>query len=253
MLEDADKLNVLDVGFFSISSEQALAMIDETIRTNGKEPVSFINADCLNISSSDENYRDILNSQKLVLPDGAGISVACRLIGERLEENLNGTDLLPRLCELSVEQGYSIYLLGAGKTVAGRMKKNLEEQYPGLNICGEHHGYFDHDNPDEIIALINEAKPNMLLVAFGAPRQEKWIHKNLEKIDSNVIFGVGGLFDFFSGDKKRAPMWFRKLGLEWMYRLYLEPTRLWRRYIVGNPLFIIRLLKWKSSLRKQAG
>ena len=251
-MDQANKLTLLDVGFLSISMAEALSLIRGVISEDGKESVSFINADCLNISSKDEEYRTILNSQSIVLPDGAGINIGCRLIGERLEANLNGTDLLPELCEVAVEDEITLYLLGAAPGVAARMRDNLMMTYPGLDVVGEHHGYFDHnEGSDAVIAEINACKPNIVLVAFGAPRQEKWIYHHRDKIDSNILVGVGGLFDFYSGDKNRAPLWMRKCGLEWTYRLYLEPGRLWRRYIIGNPLFVYRIMRWKKKYKRQ--
>lgn len=249
VMNATDRLTLLNVGFLSISMEEALRLISGVIKNDEKESVSFINADCLNISSKDAEYRNILNSQSLVLPDGAGISLACRMIGKRLKANVNGTDLLPELCEVARVEDFTMYLLGAAPGVAARMRENLSQSYPGLNVVGEHHGYFDHDSESTgVIEKINAAKPNIVLVAFGAPRQEKWIHKHRDQIDSNVLIGVGGLFDFYSGDKRRAPLWMRKHGIEWMYRLYLEPGRLWRRYIIGNPLFLMRIVRWKKSL-----
>jgi len=236
--------------FLSISMAEALALLEQVISSGQKESVSFINADCLNITRRDDEYLNILKSQDIVLPDGAGINIACRVMGERLVANLNGTDLIPELWEIAPQKGYRFFLLGAAPGVTDRMKAKLEETYPGIEVVGVQPGYFDHETEsDQVIEKINATKPNVVLVAFGAPVQEKWIHKHKSKVDSNLIIGVGGLFDFYSGDKKRAPMWMRKLGMEWMYRLYLEPGRLWRRYIVGNPMFIFRVLKWK----KQAG
>jgi len=244
-MPDHQEISVLDVRFLNITMDQTLALLEDTISSGNKEAVSFINADCLNISIHDAEYRQLLNSQNIVLPDGAGIGLACRLIGRRMAANLNGTDLLPPLCELASKKDYSMYLLGAAKGVGLRMKANLESKYPGLSIVGEQHGYFDPEtSTQEVIQSINALKPNIVLVAFGAPLQEKWIRKHIEQIDANLLLGVGGLFDFYSGDKKRAPVWMRNNGLEWVYRLYLEPGRLWRRYIIGNPLFIYRMIRW---------
>lgn len=247
-MDSRNLLNVLDVDFLSISMDEALAIMDRVVLEQRKESVFFINADCLNISVKDPDYLRILNSQRIVLPDGAGISIACRMIGERLAANLNGTDLLPPLCEISAKNNYSMFLLGAEPGVAERMQRNLEADYPGMKVVGQQHGYFDHDEQTtEIIEKINALKPNIVLVAFGAPRQEKWIYQHLDQLDANLLIGVGGLFDFYSGDKKRAPIWMRKTGIEWLYRLYLEPGRLWRRYIIGNPLFVYRVFRWKSK------
>lgn len=246
-MDSTNKLNVLDVDFLSISMEEALAVLQHVIDSGDKETVSFINADCLNISCKDQDYRAILQSQNIVLPDGAGINIACRVIGERLVANLNGTDLIPQLWEVAPEKGYRFFLLGAAPGVTDRMKAKLEETYPGLEVAGVQHGYFDHATESaSVIEKINATKPNIVLVAFGAPVQEKWIDQHKSSIDSNLVIGVGGLFDFYSGDKKRAPMWMRNHGIEWMYRLYLEPGRLWRRYIVGNPMFVYRVFKWKK-------
>lgn len=248
VMDTTSKLNVLDVDFLSISMEEALSMLQQVIDSGQKETVSFINADCLNISCTDESYRSILQSQDIVFPDGAGINIACRVLGERLVANLNGTDLIPELWKIAQTKGYRFYLLGAAPGVSDRMQTKLEETYPGLQVVGSHDGYFDHDTESEsVIEKINAAEPNIVLVAFGAPHQEKWIDKHKGALDANLVFGVGGLFDFYSGDKKRAPLWMRNGGIEWMYRLYLEPGRLWRRYIVGNPLFVYRVLKWKKQ------
>ncbi len=251
-MDSRNQLRVLDVDFLSISMDEALSTLDRVIVEKGKESVFFINADCLNISCKDSSYQQILNSRKIVLPDGAGISIACRMIGDRLAANLNGTDLLPPLCEIAAKKNHTMFLLGAAPGVAARMKGNLEDTYPGLIIVGEQHGYFDQDGgTEQVIEKINQLKPNILLVAFGAPRQEKWIHQHFDRVDANLLIGVGGLFDFYSGDKKRAPVWMRKTGTEWLYRLYLEPGRLWRRYIIGNPLFLYRMFRWKS--KRQGG
>ena len=252
-MPDHQEISVLDVRFLNITMDQALALLADIISSGRKEAVSFINADCLNISVHDTEYRELLNSQSIVLPDGAGISTACRLMGQKMAANLNGTDLLPPLCELARKQDYSMFLLGAADGVGARMKTNLETMYPGLNVVGEQHGYFDAETgTDAVIESINALKPNIVLVAFGAPRQEKWIRQHIDQIDANLLLGVGGLFDFYSGDKKRAPLWMRKNGLEWVYRLYLEPGRLWRRYIVGNPLFIYRVVRWVRKRKNSA-
>lgn len=248
--ESTSRLTLLDVDFLSISMPEALDLIRSVIEEDRKEPVSFVNADCLNISSQDQEYQDILGSQSLVFPDGAGVNIACRMIGERLTANLNGTDLLPELWRMAASEGFSFYLLGAEPGVAERMRDNLEDWYPGIKVIGQHHGYFDHEQESEtIIKQINVVRPNILLVAFGAPAQEKWIHDHGRDIDSNVLIGVGGLFDFYSGDKARAPMWMRSAGLEWMHRMYLDPARLWRRYMIGNPLFLYRIWRWKQARR----
>ena len=240
------KSKIFGIKFWNVTRETALNFIKKTIQNKEKKCVSFINAHCLNIAYTDEDYNDILKKQNCVLPDGVGVKLACWINGEKLTDNLNGTDLLPHICELAHKESFSIYLLGGIEGVPERMKKNLEKIYPGIKICGTQNGYFDRDNESPaIISNINEAKTNILMVGFGTPNQEKWMAKYSDKIDANIIMGVGGLFDFYSGNKKRAPERIRKMNLEWLYRLYLEPIRLWRRYLIGNPLYIWRIFHWR--------
>jgi N-acetylglucosaminyldiphosphoundecaprenol N-acetyl-beta-D-mannosaminyltransferase len=121
----------------------------------------------------------------------------------------------------------------------------LEKQYQGLKIVGENNGYFEKNTIEEknIINSINESHADILLVGLGAPFQEKWIHSHRKELSSKILMGVGGLFDFYSGNIPRAPLWIRKMGLEWTYRLYQEPRRMFKRYVIGNPLFIYRVYK----------
>jgi N-acetylglucosaminyldiphosphoundecaprenol N-acetyl-beta-D-mannosaminyltransferase len=128
------------------------------------------------------------------------------------------------------------------------MKTKLVQKYPRLKICGFRSGYFDHDkDSDIVIGEINDSRPDILLVAFGAPLQEKFIRKNAQKIEARVLMGVGGLFDFYSGRIARAPYWMRQLGMEWVFRLMKEPRRMWKRYIIGNPVFLYRVFRWNKN------
>jgi exopolysaccharide biosynthesis WecB/TagA/CpsF family protein len=245
------KSTILGIQFWNTTKETIISHIQKIIRHKGKQSIAFINADCLNICFKDEDYKNLLETHPCLLPDGAGIKIACRILGEQLVENLNGTDLMVPLLKMANNNNYSIFLLGAGEPIVKKMKSNLEEQYPSLNICGYHHGYFNKENGSQsVVDAINEVKPNILFVAFGAPLQEKWIAQNQDQLDANVILGVGGLFDFFSGHRKRAPLLMRRYNFEWLYRLSLEPLRLWRRYLIGNPLFVYRVLRSRFSKKE---
>ena len=209
-----------------------------------------MNPACLNTSLHDQAYRKILlHNTDYIFADGIGIVVASKILKTPLKANINGTDLLPFICKLAVKKAYTLYLLGAKPGVAERAKANLEAKYAGLNIVGAQHGYFDRATESEsIISAINAAKPDILLVAFGVPQQEKWIHEHFDKFDFPGMFvGVGGLLDFYSETKKRAPRWMRQIGLEWIFRMLIEPRRMWKRYIVGNPYFIAQVLRYKYS------
>ena len=251
-LNNLAKLTLLNVEFLNIDMPQALLLIKQAIQTKTQKTVYFINADCLNKTSNDKDYLQILNQGDYIFPDGSGVKLGSKIIGEKVIANINGTDLLPELCKLAIENNFSLYLLGAKPGVAAKMKKKLQQQFKGLKIAGEQHGYFNANDEQKIITKINNSTVDILLVAYGAPSQEKWIHSHRKELYAKIIIGVGGLFDFYSGNIPRAPLWLRQRGLEWTYRLYQEPRRMFKRYIIGNPLFIYQVYKWKLfELKKQ--
>ncbi len=237
------------ITFKNTRMKDAVQMIDDSISSNSKKKIFFINPDCLNKTFSDSSYHKTLCRADAVLPDGSGLNLACKIIGKPLLENVNGTDLFPFICRLCAEKGRSIYLLGAKPGIADTVKKNMETSYPGIRVVGTRDGYFNRETESaRVICEINRAAPDILMVAFGAPHQEKWVDAHSDELNAKVCIGVGGLFDFFSGRIPRAPKWMREFGLEWIYRLKQEPGRMWRRYIIGNPLFVFRVIKWKSFM-----
>lgn len=211
---------------------------------------AFVNPDCLNIASRNRPYLDALRQADIVWPDGIGINVGLRMLGLALKDNVNGTDLFPRLCERLASEGRSIYLLGARPGIAALAARNMAERYPGLRIAGTRDGYFTPEEEGTVIDLINRSAADVLLTAFGAPKQELWLQQHREKLKPRVLIGVGGLFDFYSGRIARAPTWMREIGMEWSWRILQEPGRMWRRYLIGNPLFLARV--YRQKLQEQA-
>ena len=212
----------------------------------------FVNADCLNKAYKNQNYLHILNKADKVFADGSGIQLACKIKGIRPPENVNGTDLFPALCHLAEQhshQALKIYLLGARHGVAEQMQAKMQTLFPKVQFVGAHHGYFDKNNCEEVIAEINQSKANLLLVGLGAPTQEYWLEQYRNDLDANVCMGVGGLFDYYSGNIPRAPLWLRKIGCEWVWRLLQEPQRLAKRYLLGNFVFVYRTIR-EHSLNK---
>lgn len=241
-------LNVFGINILNLSMLDAISVLNSAIEHKRRSPCYFVNADCLNKVFGDREYYYILKNNKIVFPDGSGINLASKILGTALKENLNGTDMLPYLCELAQQKSYRIFLLGAAPDVAENMKIKLQQKYPGLNICGTRNGYFDWKTQiPEIIQEINVSEADILLVALGAPLQEFFINTYGSDIEAPVQMGVGGLFDFYSQRIARAPIWMRQTGLEWVFRLIQEPRRMWKRYIIGNPLFIYRVYRWKNS------
>ncbi len=247
------QINLFDIHFVNTTMRQAVTLIHTMITGGGgTKSIFFVNPDCLNKTFSDRDYHEILQNADQVFPDGIGLTVACKILGTPLLENVNGTDMLPFLCEMAAEKQHSLFLLGGEPGVAEKMAENLKVKYQ-VHISGTQHGFFDHqqDN-DKVIQAINTSGADIVLVAFGAPLQEKWIAANGHKLECGVAIGVGGLFDFYSDKTKRAPRWLREIGLEWVYRILQEPGRMWKRYVVGNPLFLLRVVMWKIRQPRNA-
>ncbi|SEH07123.1 Putative N-acetylmannosaminyltransferase [Candidatus Venteria ishoeyi] len=240
-------LNFFGIHIINTDMEEAIAWF-------GKDPeqqrlLAFVNPDCLNISHQDEAYRQILQQADRVLPDGIGIHIGCRMLGVSLRANVNGTDLFPRLCQASIPRQQSLFLLGGKPGVAEKVAQNMRKQLPDLRIAGYQDGYFKAEASGQIIQQINDSGADILLVAFGVPKQEKWLHQHRHQLQAKVLMGVGGLFDFYAGCIPRAPQWLREIGMEWSWRLLQEPGRMWRRYLIGNPLFLYRVWhqKWEQQ------
>jgi N-acetylglucosaminyldiphosphoundecaprenol N-acetyl-beta-D-mannosaminyltransferase len=242
-IEGEDTFSLLGVRMANLTTAGTIDHIDSVIKAQGHERLSFVNADSLNKAFVDDDFRNTLNSGDMVLADGIGIKLGVRITKQHVRENVNGTDLFPRLCEHMSNEGQSLYLLGAKEGVPERVRDWVNENYPGVKVVGVRNGYFTEAELPGICEAIRKAQPDVLLVAFGAPRQEAWIKEHAAKLNTHVAIGVGGLFDFYSGNMPRAPIWMREVGIEWLYRLLQEPRRMFKRYLVGNLIFVLRVLR----------
>ncbi len=237
--------DILGIQIPQLTCAEALERVKPLVAERRSAIAYFINAHCANLACSDPSYRELLNQADLLLNDGTGVGWAARRQGQPFPENNCGTDFIPMLCDQTRSEGYSFFLLGSQEGVPEKAAEIWCKKYPGLKIAGTHHGYIDDDPKleDQVIRQINDAGTDVLLVAMGMPKQEQWIHENRERLNVGISFAVGALFDFTSGALPRAPQWMLDRGWEWLYRLAAEPRRLWRRYIIGNPLFITRVLR----------
>ncbi len=241
--------SIFDVPIVNTTMDEAIEWILTRVETGQPCQLAFVNPDCLNISYKNKEYAHVLQRAARVLPDGIGIHLGCRILGTPLRANVNGTDLFPRLCEQMAAKGGSIYLLGARPGIARAAADAMVSRFPSLRIAGTRDGFFEPAQTQSVIGTINESGASVLLVAMGAPRQDLWIARHSDELRVPVSMGVGGLFDFYSGRIPRAPQWMRDIGMEWIYRLSQEPGRMWKRYIIGNPLFLSRVLKEARSRR----
>jgi len=235
------ELHFLGVEIDNLTMAEASTQIVAFARGDEPVQVCFVNADCVNIAFGNREYRAILSRARLVLADGIGVRLAGTILNQNIRENINGTDMLPFLCAAAEQSGTSLYLLGGQPGVPEGVAQWMTEHYPGLKIAGHRHGYFTPEEEPAIVRAIAASGAGILLVAFGTPRQDAWIAQHMHELGVRVSIGVGGLFDFYSGRIPRAPIWVRELGIEWMYRFYREPRRMWRRYFLGNAIFLYRV------------
>ena len=199
----------------------------------------FINVNSVNLTVNDPALKERLNRGDRCFPDGSGIRLAAKHVGVRICENVNGTDMLPVLCAAAQKTKKSIYMLGSKPGVANKAAQKLLQIYPNLKIAGTQDGYFGPEQTNNVISSINKSGADILLVAMGSPIQEEWLEKHAPQLQCNTALAVGGLFDFYSGNIARAPLWMRELGMEWVWRLLQEPKTKFNRYVIGNPYFLI--------------
>ena len=239
-----DRLRMFGLDIHNLTRSEAVALIVAQAARKERFRIAFVNPACINIAMKNEKYRSVLSQNDAVFADGIGMHVACKLLGLSMKDNLNGTDLFPALCEKIQETGHGLYLLGSRPGVCEAMIENVWKSWPGVAVRGYHHGYFKDGEIPSIVEDINRSRAQILLVALGAPRQELLIDQILPELRLPVVMGVGGLFDFMSRRIPRAPAWMREMGLEWLYRLIQEPGRLWKRYIIGNLVFLWNTLRY---------
>lgn len=239
------RIEVCGLPVDNATMDEALDAVAARIAARAPTRLYYLNADCVNIAHRDEEYAEVIRCGDLVFADGSGLRLAGKMLRTPIRDNVNGTDMFPLLCERAAREGWRIFLLGARPGIADAVAEWIGKHHPDATVCGTHHGYFESDETDGVVAAIAKTRPDVLFVAFGAPRQEAFVDRYLEQSGACVGLGVGGLFDFFSGRMPRAPRWMRKLGIEWLYRFWREPGRMWRRYWIGNFVFVWRV--WRSK------
>ena len=213
--------------------------------------VYFVHAHALNLARFNRDYAEVLANADALLPDGIGIRMAASFLGVAMRHNVNGTDLFPILCREAAQQKIPVVMVGGAPGVAERCAERMKAEIPGLEIPVVSSGFFASDDAvREVVSRIAILGRSLVLVGMGSPRQEQWAWKNLRHCAGATVLTVGGLFDFYSGRIRRAPIFWRETGMEWAYRLLQEPRRLAKRYLVGNPLFLALALEQRLRRRK---
>jgi exopolysaccharide biosynthesis WecB/TagA/CpsF family protein len=240
-------ISILGVDVNLLTGDQALETIGRRVDDgSGHQLLAYVNAHTLNLAARDGDLHWALRHCSLVMNDGFGLSLAARMHSKRFPENLNGSDFTLRLLELAAQRQWGVFLLGSEPGVAETAAGRLTKRIAGLRIVGTCHGFTEER--DELLAQrVKKTDADLLIVALGSPRQEVWLHGNLAATGAQVGVGVGAFLDFSAGKVIRAPRWMNVLGVEWCFRLIQEPRRLWRRYVIGNPLFLLRA--WRDRCR----
>jgi exopolysaccharide biosynthesis WecB/TagA/CpsF family protein len=239
---------ILGISVVAIRWDDAIALLARLIAERRFTKVSFLNAHNANIAYTDPVFAEALDDF-LILPDGVGVDLAAKLLyGAPFPDNLNGTDFIPAFLQASARP-LTVGLLGATRANAEAASIKLAALAVQHKFVVIHDGYFSPAEEQAIVDRIEALRPDVLLVAMGVPRQELWIARHIDARHCTLPIAVGALLDFLSGSVPRAPLWMRQLRLEWLFRLCIEPGRLWRRYVVGNPLFLWRAVRQKFSHR----
>ena len=234
-------IDILGVPIARLTAAEALEEVEKLFARESPAFVAHTNAHTINLAYEDPSYRQTLQRADLILNDGKGVMLAARLHGKRFAQDLNGNFFGRLVMERAAERGWRIFFLGGAPQVAEKAADRLREEIPGINVVGTRDGYFDSD--EDAISTVKAADAELLMVGMGNPLQERWLERCLASTGARVGIGVGAFFDFIAGTVPRAPAWMNRVGLEWVHRLAQEPKRMWRRYLVGNPAFVLRNLR----------
>jgi N-acetylglucosaminyldiphosphoundecaprenol N-acetyl-beta-D-mannosaminyltransferase len=244
----SDKIRALLLGvrFDLVTVDELLAFIYDRAQREQKSVVCHVNAHGMNLAFEQPWYRRVLNQADLVFCDGFGVLAGARLMGYRVrpEHRMTCPDYFERLGVECAERDLSLFLLAGQPGVTEQAIVRLKRAAPGLRVAG-HHGYFAKSGGenDAVIAAVNAFRPDILYIGFGMPIQERWVAENIARVEARVFLPLGACLDFYTGTTTRGPRWATDAGLEWLTRLLTEPQRLWRRYLLGNPLFLARVVR----------
>lgn len=241
-----DTITILGIPIDRITKKQAGEITERLIQESNKtcKMIFAPNVEFIMYAQKDKEYYELLKKSDLSTPDSIGVMLGAKLQHKQFKERIPGQTYFREIIELSNQKGYSIYLLGGQEGIAEKAKENLKKIYPNVNIVGTHHGYFNEQEEKKVIDEINQLQPNVLFVALGAPRQEKWIAKHKKELKVDVATGQGGTYDYEAGKIKRAPKLIQKMGMEWLWRLILQPSRIVRMRVL--PIYFIKILLAKD-------
>ncbi|MEX0927970.1 MAG: WecB/TagA/CpsF family glycosyltransferase [Balneolales bacterium] len=251
------KSDILGVKVSKYNLEETTSYLAHSIDSGQKKRVCVTPVNCILWAKNSDALKQIYNSADLVAADGMPLIWASRILSRPVNGRVTGLDLLPEFSKIAAKKKYTFFFLGASEGVASRLASKVMMENPGLEVTGTYSPPFAEkftgEENQKIVDMINAVSPNVLWVSLTAPKQDYWIYEHFNKLNVNIAIGIGAAFDVGVGDMKRAPLWMQKLGMEWLYRLYQEPKRLYRRYLIEAPVFMPMVLKQvlKEKISKQ--
>jgi N-acetylglucosaminyldiphosphoundecaprenol N-acetyl-beta-D-mannosaminyltransferase len=247
-----ERVNILGVGVSAIDIPMALSQIEYWIQNSVKTYVIVRPVYSVMLCQADERLRSIVNRAGMVTPDGMPLVFLSRWRGFTKVDRVYGPDLMLAFNELAAQKGYSSFFYGGAEGVPELLAKGLSGRFPGLKITGTFSPPFRPLTPAEdghVVDMINAANPDVVWVGLGSPKQDYWMADHRERLNAPVLIGVGAAFNFHTGQVRQAPKWMQRSALEWLFRLMMEPRRLWRRYLIYNPLFILNVMMQTVGLK----
>lgn len=250
-----DSIRIFGIKILNTTLDEITNVIEDILKGDTLHTIYTPNTEIVMVAKEDMKLKELINEGDIIIPDGIGLIYASKLKKKPLKERVTGFDTSMKLLDIANKNSYSIYLLGGKEGVAKIAAENIKISYPNIEIVGFHNGYFkgshiglkDEDEERNIVEEINKVKPDIIFVGLGFPGQELWIHSNKDIIKAKIIIGNGGVMDILSGNAKRAPEIYQKLGLEWLYRLIKEPSRIKRQLVL--PKFMLKVLFSKNVVQ----
>jgi len=250
-----DKVNILGVNVNVIDQPELLEEIDRLAAAQRPALVNNVNVHACNIAYKDPEFLEILNASDAVFCDGFGVKLGASLLGKKLGQRMTPPDWVDELFKLCMRRRYCVFFIGDTDEVVSLFVQRVKEKHRWLRIMGYHNGFFIPGADEEVRIMneINRQRPDVILTAMGMPRQEKWAWRARARLGKGVIIATGALFRWYTGYEKRAPFWMTQHGFEWLARLIVSPRKLFKRYVIGIPLFFCRIVKQRFTVRKEEG
>lgn len=253
MKDSFQRVDFMGVHISVVDVQDLLDFIVSKAMDKSVTRINNVNVHAMNLAVSNREFRDVLNGSDVVFCDGFGVKIGAFLRGIRLGRRMTPPDWIDELFLRCVEEDLSVYALGDEEEEVAAFVRDVMQRFPALRIVGHHHGFFDvHGRENEaVVREISAAGADVVLVGMGMPRQEIWASDAASKLPKGILISTGALFRWYTGSKRRSPRWMTDHGLEWLGRLLLEPNRMWRRYVVGNPLFFWRVLTRRTPAKRR--